>query len=166
MTTTVSTRDLARPLAILFSELVDGAPHRGPYMLNHDDPGLLRSLDALSAAAASSPSTGGASIAGHVEHVRYGLMMMNRWAAGDPDPWRSADWTAAWRTTAVTEGEWAALRRGLGDEAHRFLSVLREPRDVDELGLCNMIGIVAHLAYHLGAIRQIDRTARGPSATD
>jgi hypothetical protein len=25
---------------------------------------------------------------------------------------------------------------------------------------------VAHLAYHMGAIRQIDRAARGPSAED
>ncbi len=29
-----------------------------------------------------------------------------------------------------------------------------------------MIGSIAHLAYHLGAIRQIDRTARGPAAND
>jgi hypothetical protein len=28
-----------------------------------------------------------------------------------------------------------------------------------------MIGSIAHLAYHLGAIRQINRAARGPSDT-
>jgi hypothetical protein len=27
-------------------------------------------------------------------------------------------------------------------------------------------GSVAHLAYHLGAIRQIDRATRGPTAED
>jgi hypothetical protein len=27
-------------------------------------------------------------------------------------------------------------------------------------------GSVAHLAYHMGAIRQIDRAARGPTAED
>jgi hypothetical protein len=27
-------------------------------------------------------------------------------------------------------------------------------------------GSVAHFAYHMGAIRQIDRTTRGPSAED
>jgi hypothetical protein len=30
--------------------------------------------------------------------------------------------------------------------------------------LTGAIAIVAHLAYHLGAIRQIDRSIRGPSA--
>jgi hypothetical protein len=38
------------------------------------------------------------------------------------------------------------------------------PRDVGEIELNGIIGSIAHLAYHLGAIRQIDRAARGPSA--
>jgi hypothetical protein len=29
-----------------------------------------------------------------------------------------------------------------------------------------MAGSVAHVAYHLGAIRQIDRATRGPTAED
>jgi len=29
-----------------------------------------------------------------------------------------------------------------------------------------MAGSVVHLAYHLGAIRQIDRATRGPTAED
>jgi hypothetical protein len=33
------------------------------------------------------------------------------------------------------------------------------------LELNGVIASVAHLAYHLGAIRQIDRTIRGPEAT-
>ena len=52
-------------------------------VLNGGDTGLLRSLDHLSAAAASAPSAGGPSIAAHVEHLRYGLSLMNRWAAGE-----------------------------------------------------------------------------------
>ena len=32
----------------------------------------------------------------------------------------------------------------------------RQPRDVDEIELNGMIGSIAHLAYHLGAIRQIN----------
>ena len=44
---------LANPLATLFSELVSGAPSSGGYMLNGSDEGLLKSLDRVSAAAAS-----------------------------------------------------------------------------------------------------------------
>jgi hypothetical protein len=85
------------------SELVNGAdPSARTYMLNRGDAGLLASLDRLSAAAASASRGGGASIAAHVEHLRYGLSILNRWAAGAPAPWQDADWTASWQTTVVS----------------------------------------------------------------
>jgi hypothetical protein len=34
---------------------------------------------------------------------------------------------------------------------------------VQEIELNGMIGSIAHLAYHLGAIRQIDSSLRGPA---
>jgi hypothetical protein len=36
---------------------------------------------------------------------------------------------------------------------------------MSSLELNGVIASVAHLAYHLGAIRQIDRSTRGPKAT-
>ena len=44
--------------------------------------------------------------------------------------------------------------------------VLRTPRQVSEVEARWMAGSVAHFAYHMGAIRQIDRTTRGPTAED
>jgi hypothetical protein len=161
----MNTRELGRTLPTLFSELIDGAPTTGAYMLNRGDPGLLRSLDKLSAAAASARAAGGSSIAAHVDHLRYGLSLMNRWAAGE-NPWDGADWSASWNTTKVSEAGWKKLVGELRDESHRWLAAMRAPRDVDEAELNGMVGTIAHLAYHLGAIRQIDRTSRGPSAND
>ena len=40
--------------------------------------------------------------------------------------------------------------------------MLGSPRDVTEVELTGMVASIAHLAYHLGAIRQIDKDARGP----
>lgn len=40
-------------LALLFAELIDGPAADASYMLNGGDPGLLRSLDRLSAESAS-----------------------------------------------------------------------------------------------------------------
>ena len=37
-------------------------------------------------------------------------------------------------------------------------------KTLGEIELNGIIGSIAHIAYHLGAIRQIDRAARGPSA--
>ena len=38
----------------------------------------------------------------------------------------------------------------------------RIPRAASEVELAGMIGSIVHLAYHLGAIRQIAKGARGP----
>ena len=156
---------LQTALEMLFREFVDGPPGREAYMLNAGDVGLLRSLDTLSAAAASAtPPSGGASIAAHVDHLRYGLSLMNRWADGDPNPFATADWTTSWTRTGVTDQEWARLRRALADETHKWLAALRAPREYGQLELNGVIGSIAHLGYHLGAIRQIDRSLRGPAA--
>lgn len=157
----MNTADASGTFAALFSELVDGAPASGGFILNAGDPGLLRSLEKLSAAAASARTPTGSSIAAHADHVRYGLSLMNRWSAGE-NPFEHADWKASWRRTDVSEDEWRTLREALRAETHRWLDVLRTPRDVQAIELNGMVGSIVHLAYHLGAMRQIDRTLRGP----
>jgi len=157
------TTDTSAPLARLFSELIDGAgAEGGAFMLNSGDPGLLRSLDKLSAEDASRAVNGGATIAAHAQHLRYGLSLMNRWAADGGNPFADATWDAAWKVSAVDLRGWDEIRHGLGDEARRWLSALGTDRDVSEMELCGMISSIAHLAYHLGAIRQIDKETRGP----
>ena len=156
---------LHRSLETLFRELIDGPSANAAWMLNGEDVGLLRSLDKLTAAAASAvPATGGASIAAHVDHVRYGLSLMNRWSQGEPDPWSTADWSVSWNRKAVNDQEWAALRQAFAAEARTWLETLRAPRDYTETQLNDVMGSIAHLAYHFGAIRQIDRSIRGPLA--
>src|SRR5207342_2232854 len=102
---------LHRSLETLFREILDGPDPAAAWMLNGGDVGLLRSLDKLSASAASSaPVAGAATIAAHVDHVRYGLSLMNRWSQGERDPWSTADWTASWTRLVVNDQEWSALR--------------------------------------------------------
>jgi hypothetical protein len=157
---------ISQTLTILLRELVDGAPRDPSYMLNTGDVGLLGSLERLSAADASRSSDGGASIAGHAEHLRYGLALMNQWRAGVANPWAGADWTVAWRTTTVDGRAWQQLRAALGDESHRWLAAIGSPRELDTTALTYMVASIAHLAYHVGAIRQIGRGARGPAADE
>jgi hypothetical protein len=157
----MNTRDLTGTLATLLGELVDGPPAGTAYVLNRGDSGLLRSLDRLTARDASAAVSGGASLAAHVDHLRYGLSLMNRWSAGE-DPFDAADWSVSWRRTSVSDAEWLELRTGLGNEAHRWLDSLRSPREVTAVELNAVVGSVAHLAYHLGAIRQIHAGTRGP----
>jgi hypothetical protein len=160
---TMQNTDMHRALSGLFSELVDGANQPGnAFILNSGDIGLLRSLDQLQAAAASRSVNDGATIAAHAQHVRYGLSLMNRWASEGGNPFADATWDEAWKTKAVDAAQWEEIRHGLRDEARRWLGALGTPRQMTLVELSGMIGSVAHLAYHLGAIRQVDKSTRGP----
>ena len=157
------TRDVTSVLTRLFAELVDGTSGEpGPFVLNSGDVGLLRSLDKLSAADASRAVNDGATIAAHVQHVRYGLSLMNRWVADAGDPFADPKWDEAWKTSAVSTAEWMEIRNGFADETRRWAAALNLARDVSEVKLMALVGSIVHLAYHLGAIRQIARQTRGP----
>jgi hypothetical protein len=151
-------------LTRLCSELVDGPDSRtGGFVLNTGDAGLLRSLDRLSAADASRSVNDGATIAAHAQHLRYGLSLMNRWATEGGNPFADAKWDEAWKTSGVDLAAWQEIRNGLRDEAHRWVQALSSRRDVTDIELTGMIASIAHLGYHLGAIRQIDKQTRGPT---
>ena len=160
----MNTTDTSGTLARLFAELVEGtaAFDDGGYILNSGDVGLVKSIEKLSAADASRSTNDGATIAAHVQHLRYGLSLMNRWAAEGGNPFADAKWDEAWKTRSVDQRAWDEIRGGFGDEARRWADVLRTPREVTGIELNGMVASVAHLAYHLGAIRQIDKQARGP----
>jgi hypothetical protein len=157
------TTAVAPLLAALFSELTDGVPIKGAaYVLNSGDIGLLRSLDAISPGDASRSVNDGATIAAHAQHVRYGLSLMNRWASEGGNPFADATWDAAWKVSTVDAGAWREIRDGLRHETQRWMQSLAMPREATDTELSGMIGSIAHLAYHLGAIRQINTRARGP----
>jgi hypothetical protein len=159
----METAGISPTLATLFTELVDGASRGGAaFILNSGDIGMLRSLDGISAADASRSVNDGATIAAHAQHVRYGLSLMNRWASEGGNPFANAKWDEAWKTSAVDTRQWEKIRNGLRDEAHRWCGVLQSRREGSGVELTGMIASIAHLAYHLGAIRQIDKQTRGP----
>jgi hypothetical protein len=159
----MKTLDMAPTLASLFAELADGANRPGgAFVLNSGDAGLLASLDKLDASAASRSVNDGATIAAHAQHLRYGFGLMNHWAGEGGNPFADATWDEAWKISRVDASQWSEIRAGLRDECAQWREALGVPREVNGLELSGMVGSIAHLAYHLGAIRQIDRSARGP----
>src|SRR5687768_2428044 len=98
---------------------------------------------------------GKTTIAAHVDHVRFGLSILNRWAAGGANPWAGADWNASWQRTKVTEDQWHALRESLRNEADNWRKVIAARTSWDDLAAAAALSTAAHTAYHFGAIRQI-----------
>jgi hypothetical protein len=145
-----------RALSKLLIEIFNGPPGDEAYILNPGDPGLLRQLELIDASTASSrPMPGKTTIAAHVDHVHYGLTLLNRWAAGEANPWAGADWDASWKRVSATEDQWRALRDNLRQEAEAWRHAVAMRADWDDTTAAGALSSVAHTSYHLGAIRQI-----------
>jgi hypothetical protein len=145
-----------RALSKLLTEIFDGPPGNEAYLLNPGDVGLLRQLESIDAHAASTrPMPGKTTIAAHVDHVHYGFTLLNRWAAGEENPWSDADWTASWRRGSVTPDEWRKLRDDLRRQAEAWRKAVAIRADWNDITAAGALSSAAHTAYHLGAIRQI-----------
>jgi len=145
-----------RALSNMLTELFDGPPAGEAYVLNPGDPGLLRQLDSIDAAVASKQfAPGRPPVAAHVDHVHFGLALLNRWANGEANPWAGADWNASWRRASVTNDEWRTLRDALRHEADAWRTVVKAHASWDDVSASAALSTAAHTAYHLGAIRQI-----------
>jgi hypothetical protein len=151
-------------LAGLLHEILDG-PRDAAFFLNPGDRGLLKSLDALSASAASAHGEGRPSIAAHADHLRYGLHLLNRWARGE-DPFHDARFAESWKRQTVSEEDWRKLRAALSAEANAWVAAVAARSDWNQASMTEAMGSVIHLAYHLGAIRQLSREVIGPRAKD
>src|SRR5687768_11656128 len=149
----------------LLRELVDGPPGDVAFIVNPGDPGLIRSLGRISATDASARPGGRSSVAAHVHHLRYGFELLNRWARGE-NPFADANWGASWRMQEVTDDEWRELIATLEREARAWMSALSLRQDWDSTKVSGAMSSVAHLAYHLGAIRQVIPAASGPRSKD
>lgn len=145
-----------RALSKLLTEIFDGPPGHEAYLLNPGDPGLLCQLESIDAKAASArPMAGKTTIASHVDHVHYGFTLMNRWVAGEANPWANADWNASWQRTTVSESQWRALRDDLRRQTDTWRKAVANRTDWDEMTAAGALSSAAHTAYHLGAIRQL-----------
>jgi DinB superfamily len=145
-----------RALSNMLTEIFDGPPGQAAYVLNPGDPGLLRQLDTIDANTASKrPMPGKTTIAAHIDHVQFGLRILNRWAAGEANPWAGADGNASWQRTSVTEEQWRSLRDALRDDAEQWREAVAARASWDDMAAAAALSTVAHTAYHVGAIRQI-----------
>jgi hypothetical protein len=128
-----------------------GRPGEGTQYLDHDS-GILNTLKGLSAAQASEQKGTHPSIAAHVRHMTFHLRVAYEWIGGDHG---KRDWKGSFLPQTVTQEDWSRLQTQIVETKAEYLRVLRAlPLDrlISEGGT---IGVIAHLAYHLGAIRQL-----------
>jgi hypothetical protein len=135
----------------LMRETFEGArPGEGTQYLDHDS-GILNTLKSLTVSQASQQYDNHPSIAAHVRHMIFHLKVAYEWIEGDHS---KRDWKGSFLPQMVTQEEWSRLIVEFNTAKETYLRVMKAlPPDklVSESGA---IGVIAHLAYHLGAIRQ------------
>jgi hypothetical protein len=128
-----------------------GRPGEGTQYLDRDS-GILATVGTLSAEDASRRRGGRLSIASHLRHMEFHLRVSHEWIAGDHS---RRDWKASFLPQEVTPAEWQALVERIQQTRQDFLRVLRGLPPDGLVAEGAGMGAIAHLAYHLGAIRQL-----------
>ena len=112
------------------------------------DTGLFSSLQPQSAERVSSVG-----IAAHAEHLRWSLASVNAMMRGERP---SMDWKQSWTVNTVTDLEWQQLLEDLKLEYQNLQNNMPPNPDLsDQMFVTSGVALVAHAAYHLGAIRQM-----------
>lgn len=112
--------------------------------------GLRNTLGGLTAEEASRP-WGGNSIAAHAHHILFGLDAFAAYINGDPT---QRDWTESWTVNSVDDAAWAKLRADLDAGERRLREAIERHAASGEAQMASAVSAVAHVAYHVGAIRQ------------
>ena len=121
---------------------------------------LFETLATISAEEASRPvSESGASIAGHVEHLRFYLDVLEQSLRGQEIG--KIDWEQSWLVHAVTPDEWSQLQNRTR-EGYQRIRALAEGFETweGEQDIPDTFAVIVHTAYHLGAIRLALYTVR------
>jgi hypothetical protein len=114
----------------------------------------LRDLDAETASSKGAP--GQNTIAAHAEHVRFHLAATNAFLRGKQE---KLDWAESWKVQRLDDPQWRRLQDALEREYKTLRTFASEQQSWDEQAVGGAIGLLAHVAYHLGAIRQLHKPA-------
>jgi hypothetical protein len=114
------------------------------------DAGLRNTFAGLTAEEASR-NVGGNSVAAHAHHLLFSFDAFGGFIAGDH---RKRDWNESWKVSTVDPESWSKLQSDLEAGYAELTRAIRENAAKNEPAAGGSVGAVAHLAYHIGAIRQ------------
>ena len=146
--------DFLKSILYLLRETFEGSPETGSAYLDKGI-GFLNTVEKLSAPEVSR-EIAEMTIAAQTEHAKFYLDRLCEFIGGRTEP---VKWEQSWLIETVNETEWNALRAGVRKSYENLLKCLADVPDWNEERVGMAMGILAHTAYHLGAIRQIMKLA-------
>lgn len=149
----IAVKDLVGSVAYLLRETFESSPEGQASAFLDRGVGFFNTLNALSAEQASAEFQG-TTIAAQTEHAKFYLDRMCEFINGRTE---RVNWDDSWLIETVNDAEWDALRESVRKAYESTLMCLANVEDWTEDRVGMSIGLVAHTAYHLGAIRQINK---------
>jgi hypothetical protein len=153
---TIESRNFVEAAAYLLRETFEGSPEGQPSAYLDRGVGIFSTLSGLSSEDASKEFHG-TTAAAQTEHAKFYLDRLCEFVNGRTE---SVNWEDSWLIETVNETEWDALRTSVRNTYENVLRCVAAVEDWNERTMGMVIGMVAHTAYHLGAIRQIAKRAK------
>ncbi|MDH3492259.1 MAG: DinB family protein [Acidobacteriota bacterium] len=110
----------------------------------------------------ASTAVAGSTVAAHTEHLKFYIDRLVEFMNGRKE---KVNWEQSWLIETVDEDEWQILREGVRKTYEKLLQSIAETKEWNDEAIGGMIAIIAHCAYHLGAIRQISKAAKAGNKT-
>lgn len=143
--------DFLKDILVILRETFEGSPTgQGSAYLDHET-GFLNTIEKLSAEQVSKEFNK-TTIAAHTEHAKFYLDRICEFMMGRTEP---VNWEQSWLIETVNEEEWQALRNAVKNSYENVLQTFAKIEIWDQDNIGDSVAIIAHTAYHLGAIRQI-----------
>ncbi|HVE60008.1 MAG TPA: hypothetical protein VNB22_24555 [Pyrinomonadaceae bacterium] len=147
----ISKEDFLKDVLVILRETFEGSPEgQGSAYLDHGI-GVLPTIDKLSAEQVSR-EINGITIAAHTEHAKFYLDRITEFMKGRTE---KVNWEQSWLIETVNDEEWNALRDAVRKSYDNVLRSFAEIETWNQDNIGDAVAIVAHTAYHLGAIRHI-----------
>jgi hypothetical protein len=151
---TLEQHDFTSNLFDLLKEFFESPPTSGAACLDQKT-GLFDTLEPLTAAQASKRVNDAPSIAAHCDHLRFYTDVLLGDLQGKTIG--KLDWKQSWLLQSVTDNEWKTLKENLKNQYKEMMGFLETFTGWNNDTVGNPMAILAHTAYHLGAIRQLLR---------
>jgi hypothetical protein len=151
---TVVAEPFVEAVAYLLRETFEGSPEGQPSAYLDRGVGFFSTLDKVSAAAASTEKDA-TTIEAHTEHAKFYLDRICEFIGGRTE---RVNWEDSWLIETVNDSEWDALRASFRNSYTEALKCLASTGDWNTTKIGMAMGLVAHSAYHLGAIRQLTKS--------
>lgn len=143
-----------KSILYILRETFEGSLETGSAYLDRGV-GILNTIEKLSATEVSR-EVASMTIAAQTEHAKFYLDRLCEFMTGRTE---KVNWEQSWLIETVNETEWNHLRDGMRKSYENVLQTFGKIEDWNEDRIGEAVGIVAHTAYHLGAIRQIMKLA-------